>query len=112
MSPMVDPIYPIFDLVAEPVNPAPYSVALSHSSAAAMAPAETEPDKEDRTLYIDCCVKYVYSFEGYFFARNIGVSTLVVAGILVAILVSPTETCAASRPSSARTHRSSGRTFM
>ena len=84
MSPIRN-IDPIFDLVAEPVSPAPYSAALSHSSAAAMATAKTEPIVVDRNTYIDCCVKWVYSVVGYLFAHKIGVSTLVFIGTLVTI---------------------------
>ena len=37
-------------------------------------------------MYIDCCVKRVYSVVGYLFAQKIGVSFLVFIGILVVIL--------------------------
>ena len=84
----MQPPQPIFDLVAEPVSPAPYSVAPSHSSAVAMAPVETELTEEDRTPFIDCCVDWWYHFVNYLFAQKIGVSLLVFFSILVVILES------------------------
>ena len=70
-------------------HPAPYSVVSSLPSACcrAMATAETEHYKEDRT-YIDCCVDWWYHFVNYQYAQKIGVSTLVLMGVTVTVFVS------------------------
>ena len=80
------PHHLIFDLVAEPVNPAP-AAALFHSSADAMAPAmatvETKPAKEDRNTYFGNCMNEV-SCDTYQYVQKYGVRifTLLIISLL------------------------------
>ena len=86
------PNHPIFDLVAEPVNPAP-AAALFHSSADAMAPAmatvETKPAKEDRNNYIGNCMNEV-SCDTYQYVQKYGVRIFIVWIISLLTYVSAT----------------------